>query len=50
MLEKTSCLTETCEWSEKAYAEFCESCPNQMSGDLVQASSTRIEHNFGHDT
>src|SRR5207249_2136926 len=29
-------FTDTWEWSEKAYAEFCEQCPNQMLVDLVQ--------------
>lgn len=29
-------FTDTWEWSEKAYVEFCETCPNQTLVDLVQ--------------
>jgi DNA modification methylase len=29
-------FTDTWEWSEKAYVEFCEQCPNQALVDLVQ--------------
>src|ERR1022692_1917476 len=29
-------FTDTWDWSEKAYVEFCEQCPNQTLVDLVQ--------------
>src|SRR5689334_6038911 len=29
-------FTDTWQWSERTYVDFCEHCPNQMLVDLVQ--------------
>jgi site-specific DNA-methyltransferase (adenine-specific) len=38
-------FTDTWEWSEKAYLEFCETCPSQMLVDLVQGVVKTVGRN-----